>query len=418
MPQLLNSVRPSRRNAEGSSISLGDMPAETGVPRLIAAAAAMGASDLFIVTNEDHIAVQARHLGMVRDVARLGLESGRRYMAHIRANAGMDVSERRRPADGRWIYETEAGEAVDLRINTIPTMYGEDFAMRLLDRRTGLLPLESLGLERDQLGAVLRMLESPAGMILICGPTGAGKTATLYSCLSRLNTGRRKIHTIENPIEFAMNGLRQSQVNPGIGLGFSEMLRSVLRQAPDVVMLGEIRDTETATTAVHAANSGMLVLATIHAPSAAGAVQSMRALGANNHFLATSLLGVVSQRLVRTLCASCRESIDLSDATTFEEIRPMLADTEGRSLSSPRGCAECAQSGYAGRTGVFEVMNITREIRNLIGDNGSTRELRAAALGQKMPDFRQAALLKVARGITSTEEIFRVIPAEHLLIED
>jgi type II secretory ATPase GspE/PulE/Tfp pilus assembly ATPase PilB-like protein len=255
--------------------------------------------------------------------------------------------------------------------------------------------------------------------VLITGPTGSGKTGTLYASLIKLNDGRRKINTIEDPIEYSIDGLRQSQVNSAIDLGFAELLRSVLRQSPDVIMIGEIRDEETARTAVHAANSGMLVFATLHAPSAAGAVQSMRSLGAHSHFLAQSLRGVVAQRLVRTLCPKCKTSFDLSDAPhTFDEVRPWLAADEGKALFAARGCEACNMSGYSARTGVFEVMPVDKHLRALIADGATTAQLREKAVEQKVMKFKQSAMMKVARGETSTEEVFRVIPSEHLLVED
>jgi type II secretory ATPase GspE/PulE/Tfp pilus assembly ATPase PilB-like protein len=272
-------------------------------------------------------------------------------------------------------------------------------------------------MDKAQLSAYQHMITSPCGLVLITGPTGSGKTATLYASLMKLNDGKRKINTIEDPIEYAIEGMRQSQVNTAISLGFAELLRSVLRQSPDVIMIGEVRDEETARTAVHAANSGILVFATLHAPHCAGAIASMRALGVHPHFLANSLRGVVSQRLVRTLC-TCKTGFDISDAPeTFDEIKPWLAPDEGKTLFAPRGCELCQNSGYNGRTGVFEVMPITRNIRNLVSDNAPAREIRTKAIEEKMAEFKHTAMLKVARGETSTEEIFRVIPTEELLEE-
>ena len=420
-------------------LDVSKLPIDKAVAALIDRAAQLGASDLFFVTNEQHVAVHMRHLGIMRLLSVVSPETGRRYLAHVKAMAGMDMGgAARKPMDGRWIYESEAlDEApsemnegdddtapaarplidanVDLRISVIPTLHGEDFAIRLLGRGLQAHRLESLGMTREQLADFSAMIESPGGLIVLTGPTGSGKTATLYAALMRLNNGRRKINTIEDPIEYAVDGLRQSQVNPVTGLGFPELLRGALRQSPDVVMIGEIRDEETARTAVHAANSGILVFATIHAPAASNAVQSLRSLGVHNHFLATSLRGVVSQRLLRTLC-DCKTSFDLSDAPyTFDDVRPMLGDGEGRTLFAARGCAACHGTGYASRAGVFEVMRVSRTIRDLISDNAPTHAIRAAASREGMLEFRQAALLKVARGQTSTEEMFRVIPTEVLV---
>jgi type II secretory ATPase GspE/PulE/Tfp pilus assembly ATPase PilB-like protein len=262
------------------------------------------------------------------------------------------------------------------------------------------------------------MITSPSGLILISGPTGSGKTATLYASLLRLNDGKRKINTIEDPVEYAIAGLRQSQVNPAINLGFAELLRGILRQSPDVIMIGEIRDAETAQTAVHAANSGQLVFATIHAPSAAHAVQSMQHLGANMHILSTALKGVLSQRLVRTLDPESRTSFDLSDAPhTFDDVRHLLGPDEGKVLYAHVPTEKNHMSGYSGRTGVFEVMPSNKALRALIADGSSVETIRNQARADGMLPFRHAALLQVARGVTSTEELFRVIPTEQLLVD-
>jgi type II secretory ATPase GspE/PulE/Tfp pilus assembly ATPase PilB-like protein len=407
------------KHRQQALVDVSKMPAEAAVQRLIDHAVHMGASDLFLVSNEHNVGVLVRHLGIVMPIATMTTEQGRRGMSHIKANAAIDLTERRRPVDGRWIYRKEGDQTVDLRISVIPTMYGEDFAIRLLTRGSTLYALEKLGMMHDQLGRYLEMITSPSGLVLITGPTGSGKSATLYASLVRLNDGRKKINTIEDPIEYAIDGLRQSQVNPVIDLGFAELLRSVLRQNPDVIMIGEIRDEETARTAVHAANSGMLVLATLHAPSASGAVQSMRSLGAHSHFLAQSLRGVVAQRLVRTLCPKCKTSFDLSDApNTFDDIRQWLAPDEGKALWIHRGCESCSFTGYASRTGVFEVMPINRDLRNLIAEGAPSVTMRDKAVENRMLRFRQSAMIQVARGLTSTEEVFRVIPAEHLLLEE
>jgi len=397
-------------------IDVSRMPVEQGVNRLISHAVDMPAGDLFYCTNETNVTVGVRHLGIVYTIAVLPLETGRRHLAHIKAMSGLDVSEKRRPQDGRWIHKSDDGSMVDLRINMLPTLFGEDLALRLLARDKNLFPMDGLGLTSEQLAEVMSMLESPSGLILITGPTGSGKTATLYACLSKLNDGKRRIHTIEDPVEFTVDGLRQSQVNAAVDLNFATLLRGVLRQSPDIIMIGEVRDVDTAETAVRAANSGHLVFATIHAPVAAAGILSMRALGIQPHFLSTCLRGIIAQRLVRTLCPDCKTSYDLGIAPhTFDEVRQWLSPDEGKTFFAPRGCARCHSTGYAGRTGVFEVLPVNRQIRSAIAEARPTREIRHSAAEAKMLEFRQAALLKVARGITSTEEIFRVIPSEHLI---
>jgi type II secretory ATPase GspE/PulE/Tfp pilus assembly ATPase PilB-like protein len=402
-------------------IDLGGVGPDAAVLQLVHHALKSGASDLFFAATADHVAVQMRQLGIVRPLSVLPPEHGRKCLGHIKAKAGIDPAERRRPQDGRWIVRLEdtALEGVDLRISSIPTLHGEDLALRLVPHKHEHLVLEQLSMTPTQLGQYRTMIQNPGGLILITGPTGSGKTATLYSTLIRLNDGTKKINTIEDPIEFAVDGLRQSQVNPAIDLGFSPLLRSVLRQNPDVIMVGEVRDEETARTVVHAANSGTLVFATLHAPAAPAAVQCLKNLGAHPHFLAASLRGIISQRLVRTLCPGCRTSLDISDAPfAFDEIRKELEPGEGRTLFAAAGCSACSMTGYAGRTGVFEIMPVTPAVRDLIADAAPARELSDKAVEEGMLQFRQAALLKVARGQTSIEEVFRVIPSEHLLLEN
>jgi type II secretory ATPase GspE/PulE/Tfp pilus assembly ATPase PilB-like protein len=393
------------------------LPPEDAVHRLLDLAVERGISDLFFLAGEDDVHVAARHLGILRPLTRFPVELGRHCMAHIKAAAGMDVAEHRRPLDGRWLTRHH-GRHVDLRISTIPTLYGEDFTLRLLVRESMLLNLDALGLFRKEYNELLKLLLSPSGLLLVTGPTGAGKTTTLYACLNQLNNGRRKINTIEDPVEYALGGVRQSQVNPRLKLDFPDLLRGVLRQAPDVIMVGEIRDPVTAETAVRAANSGHLVLATLHAPGAAGAVQSLLSLEVHPHFVASSLRGVVAQRLVRTLCPDCKVAIDLLlSPHTFDEVRPWLEPGEGQTLYAARGCPRCGQTGYAARTGVFEVLTISEDLRKLIQAREPTQVLRRKAVDEGMIEMRQAALLAVARGQTTSEEVLRVVPPEYLGLE-
>ena len=403
---------------------LSGMKAEDAIDALIARAVAMGASDLFLVTNEQHVAAEARHLGLMRTIAILDREQGKRAIAYVRNNSGMDLGETRHPDEGRWIWvpdadgETDADDSVDLRISVIPTLYGEDIAMRLLVRSNTLYKLENLGMYDKQLGKYQQLIANPAGMVLITGPTGSGKTATLYATLMKLNDGQRKINTIEDPIEYAVEGLRQSQVNSAIDLSFADLLRAVLRQNPDVIMVGEIRDKETALTAVRAANSGMFVIATLHSPSTAATVQAMRAYGVSNHFLANSLRGVVAQRLIRTLDPATRVKIDLGGTHAFEDIKDLLKEGEGETVYAPGPAESNQMSGYGGRTGIFEIMTVSRAIRQMINDNEPAAKIREQSIKDGMLEFRKAALMKVARGETSTEEVFRVIPSEELLLDE
>jgi type II secretory ATPase GspE/PulE/Tfp pilus assembly ATPase PilB-like protein len=261
---------------------------------------------------------------------------------------------------------------------------------------------------------MVRLLSSPSGLLLVTGPTETGKSTTLYASLGYLNNGERKINTIEDPIEYSIPGIRQSQVNAKIGLNFDDLLRGVLRQAPDIIMIGEIRDSETARTAVRAAASGHLVLSTLHAPVAAAAIHTMLRLDVHAHLLATSLLGVISQRLLRTLCPRCRQRFDVPSPRVFEEIRDRLQPGEGEHLYGPVGCPECYMTGYSARTGVFEMLRVTPEIRRLIDERAPTQALRQKAVEGGLVEFRQSALVKIAQGQTSIEEVIRVMPGEYL----
>ena len=408
--------------AEIHQTDVAGLSAEAAVDRLVARAVAMGASDLFLESYEDHIVAEVRHLGVMRQIATLKKDQGKKAVAYVRNNCGMGMGDLRHPDEGRWIWTPEGDDgtvdtSVDLRVSVIPTLYGEDAAFRILVRSNNLYELTRLGMTDKQLAKYRQMIANPGGLVLITGPTGSGKTATLYATLMGLNDGTRKINTIEDPVEYSVEGLRQSQVNHDIKLGFADLLRAVLRQNPDVIMVGEVRDAETAMTAVRAAASGILVFATLHAPGTASAVQSMRAYGVPDHFLAGSLRGVVAQRLVRTLDPATRREMDLG-TDAFEEIRDMLKPEEGKKLYTAVPAESNHMSGYLGRVGVFEVMEVTKPIRNLIASAAPASEVRAQALKDGMLEFRKAALLKVARGETSTEEVFRTIPGEELLMDE
>ena len=378
----------------------------------------MNASDLFLSAAEDHTTIQVRHLGTIRTLGRITSAHARRCITHIKALAGIPLENRRRPAEGRWVRIDDEGRKTDLRLSTMPTLYGEDFVLRLLQRNSPLRSLDGLGMTRRQLNDLLAMVTAPSGLILVTGPTSAGKTTSLYACLQHLNDGRRRINTIEDPIEYSVEGIQQSQVNPALNIDFPDLLRSVLRHSPDVIMIGEIRDPMTAQTAVRAANSGHLVLATLHAPTSCGAIQSTVSLDVHPHSFSGSLRGIIAQRLVRTLCPQCKVGYDLHESPqTFAEIRPWLGDAEGRHFYSSTGCTTCGNIGFTDRSGVYEVLTITPKLRQLIVEGQPSKSLEQAAKAEGMMDFRRAGLLKVAQGQTSMEEVIRVVPAEYLDVE-
>jgi len=409
---------PSAPAAVPPPANIAKLRPEDAVGKLMEYALQLPASDLFITAGETECQVLVRSLGVLRSVTSIPTEVAKKWIAHLKVAATMDVGERRRPLDGRWVYHRPGPEktAVDVRLSTIPTLHGEDLSMRLLDLSTAQYSLSGMGMTSAQNDELITAAANPGGLILVTGPTGSGKTATLYGLLRHLNDGMKKINTIEDPIEYSVPGIRQSQVNPLIKLNFSILLRAVLRQAPDVIMIGEIRDEETAMTAVAAANTGHLVLATIHAGAAALAPQALTGLGVTPQALAYCLRCVVSQRLARTLCPACKRAFPVDDMPSlFDDVAKYLAPGEGKALYAPVGCEACGHTGYAGRTGIFEIMPVRGAIRHAIVSGAPPRQVREAATEAGMLQFRQAALLKVAAGITSTEELFRVLPAENLV---
>jgi type II secretory ATPase GspE/PulE/Tfp pilus assembly ATPase PilB-like protein len=353
-------------------------------------------------------------MGTIVHVAALSSDFGTRCIVHIRHMAGLKLDGRRQPQDGRWTFRRMgSGRFADLRLNTIPTLCGETMALRLLSLRPELRRLDGLGFVGPQLHAAEDVLDSHGGMVLVVGPTGAGKTTAMYACLHRLNDGTRKIYTIEDPIEYAVPGLHQSQVDEVLGPSFEELLSTILRQSPDVIMVGEIRSAATAEIAVRAANAGNLVLATVHAPVAAQAIQSMLSLNVTPRFLATSLRAVIACRLIRKLDPANRIPVDLSGAPeTFAEVQRWLHNGQGQVIYAPRESEEDPNSGYAGQTGVFEVMTVSPALKRMVEEMQTPRAITRQARTEGMLDFRQAAMLKVALGETSFEELARVIPGD------
>ena len=399
------------------ALDLNPLTVEDAAEKAIDKAASMKASDLFVLSHEDYVALHVRHLGRVRKLGIVSAEKGRRLVQHIKVQAEMDVAEHRRPLDGRMIHDSDDDRigTVDLRVNAIPTLYGEDLAIRLLLRNAHQLKLDQLGLTRKQHGEFRAMIEGPGGLVLCVGPTGAGKTTSLYAALHHLHDGTLKINTIEDPIEYGIEGIRQSQIEPAIGVGFAELLRGVLRQSPDVIMVGEVRDEATAQTAVRAANAGRLVLATVHAGVATGAVETMLNFGVNPHFLASALRGVIAQRLIRTLNPEKRLKVDLGG---YDDLFEPIRDLHRGEPEIYAADTKAPNEGYADRTGVFEIFRVGADSRRLINDAADAATLRRKAIDEGMLDFRRAALLKVADGSTSLEEIFRVIPFEFLQGEE
>ncbi|HSC78913.1 MAG TPA: ATPase, T2SS/T4P/T4SS family, partial [Chitinolyticbacter sp.] len=320
----------------------------------------------------------------------------------IKVMAGLDIAEKRLPQDGRITLRV-AGRPVDVRVSTLPTGHGERAVLRLLDKSAGRLNLEKLGMIGDTLTRLETLLAQPHGIILVTGPTGSGKTTTLYAALSRMDASGSNIMTVEDPIEYDLDGVGQTQVNPRIDMSFARALRAILRQDPDVIMIGEIRDLETAQIAVQASLTGHLVLATLHTNDAASAVTRLTDMGIEPFLLASSLLGVLAQRLARQACADCREAY-VPDATEQQE----LDLPPGASVYRSVGCPQCLGSGYRGRTGIYELLTVDETLRTMIHNQVPEQQIKQHALSHGMRSLRQDGVRRVLAGETTLEEVWRV----------
>jgi len=384
-----------------------DAPIIRMINVLLTQALRQGASDIHIEPYETRSVVRFRLDGKLQNVAEPHRALHAAMLSRIKIMANLDIAEKRLPQDGR-ISLRLAGRQVDVRVATLPTGYGERAVLRLLDKEGGKLQLSNLGMEAGTLAAMDALIHQPHGIVLVTGPTGSGKTTTLYAALSRIDSLGLNIMTVEDPIEYELDGVSQTQVNPKIDMSFARALRSILRHDPDVIMIGEIRDLETAQIAVQASLTGHLVLATLHTNDAVSATTRLVDMGVEPYLLSSSLLGVLAQRLVRKLCAACKAAYQPS-AADLAELGGAYA---GEALYAPGGCAECSGTGYAGRTGIYELLNVDDEAKRLIHEAASEHLLRAhvgAHAGARgMRTLRQDALRWVLSGTTSLEEVIRV----------
>ncbi len=362
--------------------SEGDAPVVRLINALLTQAVREKASDIHAEGFETRSLVRFRVDGVLRDVIEPQKAAHGVLVSRIKIMSRLDIAEKRLPQDGRITLRL-AGRPIDVRVSTVPTAHGERVVMRLLDKQAGRMTLAHLGMPDDTLNAVRALITQPHGILLVTGPTGSGKTTTLYSALSELNTRTSNIMTVEDPVEYELDGIGQIQVNPKIDLTFARALRSILRQDPDIVMIGEIRDLETARIAVQASLTGHLVLATLHTNDAVGAVTRLVDMGIEPFLVASTLLGVLAQRLVRTLCPRCRGQ-------------------------SPQGCQACGGTGYQGRTGLYELLCVTDELKALIHDRAAEARLRETALRLGLRTLYQDGMRVVAEGRTSQDEVLRV----------
>jgi general secretion pathway protein E len=375
---------------------------------LLEKAVELRASDIHIEPLHTGLVVRMRIDGLLRPVAAPAGVLPQAVISRIKIVASLNIAERRLPQDGS--ARLRAGRSdIDIRVAIMPTQHGESAVIRILPKDRGLLVIQKLGFSAADDAKIRRLLTLPHGMIVITGPTGSGKTTTLATAISILNEPSRKILTIEDPVEYEIPGVNQSQIKPAIGLTFAAALRSFVRQDPDVIMVGEVRDSETAHVAVHAALTGHLVLTTLHTETAAAAVPRLLDLGIEGYLLRSTLRAVVAQRLVRQLCERCKTPKTLTEADLAEDPRlGALGFNAGEGLREPCGCERCGGTGYRGRLGVFEILELTNDIRQLIGEKTDGLKIDETAMRAGMTTMLDDGLAKCRAGLTSPAEILRV----------
>ena len=390
-----------------STTEVDDAPIVKYVNKMLLDAIRGGASDIHFEPYEKAYRVRYRTDGILKEVSRPSIKLAPKISARVKIMAQLDISERRVPQDGRIKLKLSKTKAIDFRVNTLPTLWGEKIVLRILDPSQAQLGIDVLGYEEDQKEMYLEALEQPQGMILVTGPTGSGKTVSLYTGLNILNTTERNISTAEDPAEINLEGINQVNVNTKVGLGFAEALRAFLRQDPDVIMVGEIRDLETANIAIKAAQTGHLVLSTLHTNSAAETLTRMMNMGVPAFNIATSVSLIIAQRLGRRLCSSCKQPSDVPDDVLLKEGFTQEQIDTGFTLYRPKGCDKC-NGGYKGRVGIYEVVRITDELANMIMEEASSIKIAKQAQAEGFRNLRQSALMKVIQGVTSLEEANRV----------
>ncbi|MGF1643535.1 MAG: type II secretion system ATPase GspE [Thiotrichales bacterium] len=380
-----------------------DAPIIRLINAIITQAIKENASDIHFEPFENRLAVRLRVDGVLREILQPPRELAPLIVSRIKVMAKLDIAEKRLPQDGR-ITRSIAGHVIDMRISTLPSGSGERVVLRLLDRQAGRLNLEQLGMPHDVFTLADEVIHRPHGIFLVTGPTGSGKTTTLYAALTQLNDHSRNILTVEDPVEYYLDGIGQTQVNTKVDMTFARGLRAILRQDPDVVMVGEIRDLETAEIAVQASLTGHMVFSTLHTNTAVGAVTRLRDMGVEPFLLSSSLIGVLAQRLVRRLCPNCKHP---HRASPSESALLRVEPTNPPTIHSARGCDQCNQSGYIGRTGIYELVVVDDTLRTLIHDGAGEHQLEQHAR-QRTRSIREDGIAKILAGYTSIEEVMRV----------
>ena len=400
---------PGEAEADAGVEAANDAPIVRFVNKILLDSIKSGASDIHFEPYEKTYRIRSRIDGILQEIAKPPSNLAARLSARLKVMSQMDISERRVPQDGRIKMKISKNKAIDFRVNTLPTLWGEKIVLRILDPGSAKMGVEALGFEAFQKELYLGTLEKPQGMVLVTGPTGSGKTVSLYTGLNILNTEERNISTAEDPVEINLEGINQVHVNTKVGLTFAEALRAFLRQDPDVVMVGEIRDLETAEIAIKAAQTGHMVLSTLHTNSAPETLTRLRNMGVPAFNIATSVSLIIAQRLARRLCETCKQPITLPEATLKEEgfTDEQISDLNLHEANHD-GCSKCNR-GYKGRTGIYEMLKMTPEIAAIIMENGNSLDILRVAETQNFQSLRKAGLVKVAQGTTSLEEMNRVI---------
>ncbi len=390
---------------------LKDLASEAPIIRLVnhlfARALDLNASDIHFEPNEDHLDVRCRVDGIMTRIERLPVKIHTAVASRLKLMARLDIGEKRLPQDGR-IDSRIGNKQLDMRVSTLPGVHGESVVLRILDRSDTAVSLQQLGMPQNILQTYQSLITQPHGMILITGPTGSGKTTTLYATLEKINSERQKIITIEDPVEYQLEGITQIQANAGIGLNFAAGLRSIVRQDPDVLMVGEIRDHETAEIAIESALTGHLVFSTLHTNDAAGAITRLQDMGVQSYLISSSLLAVQAQRLVRRVCTDCAESVPL---TEDEAVVLEISADRIPLIRRGRGCERCGETGYRGRIGLYELLVLSDAIRHEVASGSDANVIRAQAKREGMKTLREDALEKLADGLTTPEEVVRVTRA-------
>tara|TARA_R110000851_G_scaffold294610_1_gene449318 strand:- start:1438 stop:3144 length:1707 start_codon:yes stop_codon:yes gene_type:complete len=384
-----------------------DAPIVRFVNKMLLDAVKSGSSDLHFEPYEKTYRVRFRTDGILHEVAKPPQQLGVKLAARLKVMSSMDLAERRKPQDGRIKMKISKNKAIDFRVNTLPTLWGEKVVLRVLDSESAKMGIDALGYEDEQKQMFMAALERPQGMILVTGPTGSGKTVSLYTGLNILNTVERNISTAEDPVEINLEGINQVNVNPKQGLDFAKALRAFLRQDPDIIMVGEIRDLETAEIAIKAAQTGHMVMSTLHTNSAAETLTRLRNMGVPSFNIATSVNLIIAQRLARRLCKSCKKPMDVPTDTLREEGFNKEKIAAGITIFEPVGCENC-KDGYKGRVGIYEVVKITPAMQRIIMEDGNSLQISDVAQSEGFRTLRQSALLKAEEGVTSLAEVNRV----------